>query len=896
MSNLAYFINQIISTYADEKDIEFELKLLIERTKHTNGRPSQYNKNQEQPQPEYTSQELIKIYKSIYNELSNAYTMTEIHMLNICNKTGTNKQFIYKNGIKIDESRHIYSKDILKVYHTEYANLLWKIKCCREHTLDSQADNKIIYHTLRYKRRYSFEYIPSWRIDFTFVMVLPYEAPASLIRETRELLFMAEDYRLFDVAHYIEIEIEYIGNIKDLSYNALNKALDNFPKINIKSAASRYDQAINVLHSMLSNKHFNNRRISINNLLPKPITLSKKQYYNMIAEQQYGHYYITHKLDGERTILFLNNDNCGYLTSSKWTDIVCSEKLKYNAILDCELYNGTFYIFDIIKFVLLDSHNYANIDAPQILDAPQIATTYTIDTYKVPFILRHKCMINYREVIETTKITDYKIKIKHFIKLSSLYELSLDTLTEMETDYPCDGIIFTSTREPYRTTQYFKWKPSEKMSIDFIAKECPRELLGMHPYKKIKGRTLYLLYVGIRYEMCKAFNLHQLSIYYKLFPRTAYDNNTRKDYFPIHFAPSADPLAYLFWSSNEHLDNKIIELSRINNEWYLEKIRDDKQIDYLNNQCFGNDYHTAESIWNTYINPFNYADLKKDVRHMAADFYFVNDDCNEFRAIRKFNNWVKNKLIESIGTGIKWAIDLCSGKGQDLIKYINVGVNNLICIDINPHNIDEIINRKYTYYKQGSFKKNNMSIYTICSDILNPNLSHNIYKYNPHCKFIVCNFGIHYICYTKQRTAEFAKLINSVLQSGGRFLCTYLDGSAIFNNIMNNEESNYSEWIFGKYQFKRHFISSTYTGINQKFSVKLPFDSDLRTEYLFNINILIDSFKGTKIDIDSTGSFAEFIDLYHHQMDMTNKLNIFGLNEDDLQYVNILKYTMFYKK
>jgi hypothetical protein len=836
MYDLRKFIQEIHKNqYKDE--VELELKLLSDK---------------------YSKEE----FKSLFNIINTKYNLEERQYVNFISKDGTNKQFEFKEGIKINDSKLIYLKTPIKSQYINWKNISWKLKACREHILSINNDNNIQYNLIRFKRRFSTLLSPEWRMDYTFIISIPYNSPETILRSAKEKIFLTDLLIIFDVIDCVELEIEYIQSIDTLTQDSIETILDVFSNITEKPVIELYDYHINKLKHIFSDKisKHNNRRLSIKQLLPQTLSLSKKEYFNILYNGKISEFYISHKLDGERVLLFIDKENSGYLTTTKWHKL--DIKADWSAILDCELYfineSYIFYVFDVIEYTYLE---------------------ITYPMYTCPFILRKKCMDNLNLDNINIKLDNFKIKIKPCFQLTDNYSEILNQLNEQKTEFPTDGIIFTSSRENYQNTQYFKWKPTKYMTIEFIAKECPSNILGIPPYSKQRGKTLYLLYVGIRSDMMHSMSLNRLQHYYSIFTTL-----NRKDYIPIHFSPSNSPLAYLFWNENPSLDNKIVELVW-ENEWKLLKIRDDRQTDYENNQYFGNDFMVAELIWNSYSNPFTFEQLILPYNDMKNQFYFITDNSKKYQGIRYFNNWVKNKLLESIGQNQYWLVDLGSGKGQDFLKYIKLGVRNIIFIDENPNNIEEIISRKYLYLKQGHFNKKSLGIYTICQDITKQNVIEKINQFKLNCKLIVCNFAIHYMCYNKDTLLNYAKIISSILESTGRLLITYLNGKYIFDKFIISKSNN---WICGKYHFKKLFIANTYTGTNQKISVKLPFSEGFYEEYLFNIDLLIKELKKYKIIVETKGGFNEFIDMYQQH----NKSN---LEKDDIEYISSLEYIIFYR-
>jgi hypothetical protein len=440
------------------------------------------------------------------------------------------------------------------------------------------------------------------------------------------------------------------------------------------------------------------------------------------------------------------------------------------------------------------------------------------------------------------------------------------------------------------------------MTIEFIAKQCPAELLGTPPYARKRGKTLYMLYVGIRADIARAFGLRKLPHYHSLFPQLQ-----RRDYFPIHFAPSSAPLAYLYWADRADLEDKVVEMiwtggeqsplqaqnSTLNRmfaqastsaQWQLVKVRPDRQADYLNSQYFGNDYYVAESIWNSYHNPFTSAILCKSPPELKREFYFVEDDSADFRATRKFNNWVKAKLLEIVGPQ-HWLLDIGAGKGQDFMKYLNMNVQNVIFADVNLNNIDEIISRKHSYYKQGLFRKTTMATHTICCDALSPAFLEQVKQFTPYCKLVVCNFAIHYICYNFDTTKIFAEKVAELLPAGGRLLITYLDGKSVYAKLAESD----GEWVAGKYHIRGCGEDDGFTGQDQRIQIKLPFSRGFYDEYLFNSAILTKALRSHKINVELSGGFSEFIDQFQKEK------NNYTFDDTDREYIQLLGYTIYHK-
>lgn len=883
MNNLETFM-EYITSIKNVENIELELKLFIDK-KYEKGKLININ---------YTNDEIKTIYKKIFNTLYLQYSMNDTQFVNLISQDGINKQFEYKNGEKINDSKKFYIKKRLKDTYITYSplkelkdDITWKVKACTEEDLNNDSVQQLkllMYKLIRFKRRFSATMIENWRIDYTFVIQLEYNVQESIIKNAKNTLFKSPINDLFNIANSIEIEIEYIGHFKNnisKILNDINKIIATFSDyindVNIKSINMIYTDHLNLLKKIF-NKMENNKKASIKHILPQVSDLTKKEYYHMIndvTKNNTRNFYITNKIDGERVILFISQNDIftnGYITTNNWVNLEISN-CKFSAIFDCELYQNSIYVFDVLWYGMPEN---------------------ILNMYMCPFELRLKLLldIKFGDIVIKNKESRIYINLKQFEKFDINYKEKIQNVlnyhtkdnAEKQDTIAIDGLIFTEAKSPYISTIYYKWKPSNCLSIDFIAKKCPEQLLGISPYIKKKKQTLYFLFVGIRSDMCKSFNIKKIQYYNNIFGYIS-----RTDYYPIQFSPSSDKNAYLFWNENSELDNKIVELVRNNNEWKLLRIRDDRQNDYNNLQYFGNDYLVAEMIWNKYNNPFLENQLLLPLDEFKKLFYFIEDNSEEHKTIRYFNNYVKQQLIKTRCANASSLIDIGAGKGQDFLKYLKNNIQSIVFMDSNCNNIDEIINRKYLYYKQGHFRNISVNINVLNCDAMTDQFIINAKAINDKYKIIICSFAIHYMVKNANTAEHFAKNISEILDKGGCIIITYLNGKKVFDKL---QEQGGSSWNKGKYSIKKNFITKKYTGSNQKIKIKLPFSDGYYEEYLFDIDNLVNKFKSKKITEEFRGGFRDYIKQF-----MSNSKNkIYILEPDDIEYISLLEYIILYRK
>lgn len=156
----------------------------------------------------------------------------------------------------------------------------------------------------------------------------------------------------------------------------------------------------------------------------QPITISKENYNPNIK------YYLTYKLDGKRH-LFQN----GYLITSKLQKFKFYLKnIPKDTVLDGELYNGKYYVFDILFYKGKDIR-------------------------KLKFAERLEILKQLKDNLILKKYWGSSNIKKDFYEIKKMYQ------KDMKIGGKIDGIIFTPDSDYY--SKVLKWKPINLLSIDF---------------------------------------------------------------------------------------------------------------------------------------------------------------------------------------------------------------------------------------------------------------------------------------------------------------------------------------------------------------------------------------------------------------------------------------------
>lgn len=796
------------------------------------------------------------------------------------------KQLVFENNIQIQDKKNIYIKKQLSkpVYIT---NTKYPVKICINSEIQQsiiekgKIDNNTIYDIIRIRNRFTYNINSNWRLDITFIKETK-NNDFNHIKLIKDKLFLITkfDIEKFDInyADRIEVELEFIGDKSQIiNIDTILQLIKQF-NIYYKSDDKYYKNIIKIAE-LSANKNlqkFIDNEYGLKQISPNPIELTKKKY-NTDIFTNIGNYIVTEKIDGLRHILMLYpyRGECYILNSLGQTTIEINKEdylitsnisqTQQNRpddviIIDAELCNTSensikntndssdniFYIFDVIWYY---DKNVASL----------------VFTDRLEYI---KLISNKYEFIKLKKFISLE-KTNFKDELTNIHQL-----INSENSIPNDGLIFIQKNETYLNTLCYKWKPIEKTTIDFVAKICPPYLLGIAPYNVVEGKLLYLLFSGNKSTEYKKLGIIKIKKYDILFNYVKYNDS----YFPIQFSPSSNTYAYLFWSDNYELDNKIVELCRSNNEWNLIKIREDRKNDLKLKSYYGNYFKYAELIWMNYTNSITLNDL------VNPNFgYFKIHNNAEFNYLRKYNNFVKSKLYKLYESEnvFNWVIDLAAGKGQDLFKYIDNNAKNVLFIDNDKNSLEEIINRKYSYIKNTKYTQScNIFINELnLTDSYKLNLT-KLYNDLPHIPkngvpLLICNFAIHYIIATKKNLLNFVNLVNSLLCSSGIFIMTAFNPKKIRELLKNGS------WSSPPYNI------SKYRNSDDTIELILPFTTTEKyKEKLIDIESFNAAMEKHKINLVCSDSFISFMSLFGE---------VEKLKENDKQFISLYNYYIYKK-
>lgn len=661
-------------------------------------------------------------------------------------------------------------------------------------------------------------------------------------------------------------------------------------------------------------------------LVNNVIELDRTIYFSTVLPH-IDSFYITDKIDGQRCYILI-------LETPKNTTI---------QVLSDRLYSIRQYMDDPSvritdkdsKVTVLDAEVVHSVPLStvqdQILDMSKLnAYVFDVIVLRNKNLAHHGFETRYAEFKEVQKILDmYTLgSLKKFVKLEkSTYKTQLnDFYKEVSThpDYEIDGLIFTPTsafheskimrgtktieiNTNYAMMQAYKWKPIEKLTIDFYIVRVPATIRAKEEYQKLDEHPkeeMYLLCSGINIPTFQQLRMEFVPYYKDIIPRKYH----RLSYFPVPFSPDDRPYVYTFFSKKKDLHNKIGEFLYKKDTWHLQRIREDRNVELNRGEYYGNALKYAELIWHSIKHPFHFDDLLQDIN----ESYFSVTSEDIYLHQRNFNSFVKSEIIrlsihpmKHLVSEKKWVMDLACGKGQDLMRLMQMRFENIVMIDKDMDAIHQLLDRKYNLHtkKKGSYRAKHKQE-SISSKIYARQLDlSEAYKKNIHdlnqlpipkhgVDVIICNFAIHYFMEKEEDIQNLLLFMNYFLKPNGRFIFTCFDGQRVFNLLQTTDTITWKEGSVVKYSIQRRYQSNQLTDLGQKVGVILPFTNrQYYDEYLVNLQTLTFMLSKLGFQKELSDSFGALLPKFKK----VNAKEYQNLSEQDKEFVSLYSYNVFIK-
>ncbi len=878
--------------------LELELRLSVDK------RTNKINK--------FDKYDTLKFAKKLIEKYKN--NKAELHQsINFIKNNNDIKQVVFVNGIQEKKLNVCYHKHSLLNNFVVLGSLPYKIKLSYEEKLDEISMEQC--SLARFRNRYSI-YLNNWRLDITLIKNLLSLSNSDDIKKIRSSFIYELDINQFierapwEKADWIEVEIEYIAKLNTSNDNSdnseflqhmhnelkyiddeINNMIDSKYEDNFADSVDNNNNMIDSLSDMddyqkymyivatyinpKSAKRYKNK-FTMQQLSNRVIELNKNTFIKKVLNH-ITDYYITAKTDGTRSIIYVNNDKIHILTNDVeiiyTSDKSDNDKIEKNNNKSDT--NNNIFIFDCEKYKINKEDNKPSEYIYYIFD---------VMVWKNENITNNTFEFRKQYFTEATKLFSF-IKEKAFVKLTNNFKEEIKNIHSDE--FETDGIVFTPYDGKYIDMEVFKYKPLDKITIDFLIKKCPQNLVGVNPFvKKSKSDNVYILFCGLSRSVFFRLKLEFVKNYGEIFKTI----NTRNlpHYFPFQFTPSDNQFAYIFNSVDDSLDGKVAEMSYATGKWKILKFREDKQADADNLLYFGNNYKVAEETWLNYQNPLSIeTDDFKDV-------YFQVNNNDLYKELRNYNSFIKTQLYKNY-KNYNYVMDMAAGKGQDFFRY---GANKIassgavLFVDNDKTALMELIHRKFDFANNREYEGQKLHVLTHWLN-LNNNYKDNIDLLEndlilPVNKFdlIICNFAFHYFVNNMKQLENIINFIDYYLKSGGRFVFTAFDGSSISKLLISNK----GEWQSAdkKYHIIKQYTTNDLLPIGQKIKLLLPFSNgEYYVEPLVNIEFISKKFAEKGINLEINESFLDHASKYGNRHRLT---------DDDFTFIGLYHYYSFYKK
>ena len=230
---------------------------------------------------------------------------------------------------------------------------------------------------------------------------------------------------------------------------------------------------------------------------------------------------------------------------------------------------------------------------------------------------------------------------------------------------------------------------------------------------------------------------------------------------------------------------------------------------------------------------------------------------------KNFANWnVKytnlQKAVEYLKQNkkdINKVLDLASGRGNDLNRYDQLGLTNIIGIELDQKQIFEAISR----YKKYRSKKISSSLKPINVSYIQGSMSDYalVRKSVPQkVNLVVNNFSMNYMFSDKETLLTFLKGISDSLNIGSLFIGTYTDGDSI-ESLFKWSQNTKNEI---KIKTNTYYIEKIGSYSDQEFGKKYKFK--LETPYFKNAPIANKTINKTINKTTNDNDYEELIEEY----------------------------------
>ncbi|KAK7575449.1 hypothetical protein V9T40_011735 [Parthenolecanium corni] len=211
---------------------------------------------------------------------------------------------------------------------------------------------------------------------------------------------------------------------------------------------------------------------------------------------------------------------------------------------------------------------------------------------------------------------------------------------------------------------------------------------------------------------------------------------------------------------------------------------------------------SAESSLSTVV-ASHYNNIKEtglDVRNKSRIVY-----------MRNFNNWIKSMLINEYVLAIRKecdvssslrVLDMCCGKGGDLLKWKNNDVKHLICVDLAQISVEQC-EQRYNEMKERNTNSRCPDLFSaefVTADCTKMKINELFGNQDQSFDIVSCQFSFHYSFESVSQAECMVRNAADNLRPGGYFIGTIPDANDIVLRLRQTNTRSFGNDVF-KIQF-----------------------------------------------------------------------------------------------
>ncbi|XP_046736142.1 mRNA cap guanine-N7 methyltransferase [Diprion similis] len=176
--------------------------------------------------------------------------------------------------------------------------------------------------------------------------------------------------------------------------------------------------------------------------------------------------------------------------------------------------------------------------------------------------------------------------------------------------------------------------------------------------------------------------------------------------------------------------------------------------------------------------------------------------------MRNFNNWIKSMLISEYlgkarqGKGHRApfkVLDMCCGKGGDLLKWSKANITHLICADIAEVSVEQCQSRYNDLLNRSSNNRGFAPVFTaefISADCTKVRLREKYKDASCQLDLVSCQFAFHYSFESLQQAECMLRNAGESLRLGGYFIGTIPDAYDLVSRWQNSDTNKFGNDIY----------------------------------------------------------------------------------------------------